>query len=225
MKLADILIQKGVLKSSKIIDAFRAVDRVDFISEDMRDLAYLDEALPIGFGQTISQPYTVAFIIELLAPEAGNNILEIGYGSGWQTSLLAHIVSDGGKKSKGKVYAVELISELCDLGRDNISKYNFIEKETVKCFCQNAEGGLPDVANELGGFDRIIAAASTYYGSRTSVIGGVPATWRNQLKVGGRIVVPIDSSIWLFTKNEDGSFEENERPGFVFVPFIKEDKQ
>lgn len=223
--MIDILIQKGVLHTPKILEAFRAIDRKKFIPEDMEDLAYLDEALPIGFGQTISQPYTVVFMLELLMPESGNNILEIGYGSGWQTSLLAHIVSEGGNTSKGRVYAVELVKELCKLGKNNISKFNFIKSGIVKCFCQNAEGGLPDVADEIGGFDRIIAATSVYYGSPTSVIDSVPTAWRSQLKSGGRIVIPIDSSIWLFIKNEDGSFEEKEHPGFVFVPFVPENKE
>ena len=77
--------RKGVLKSKRIVDALLAVDRVDFVPGHMRDLVYADEALPIGYGQTISQPYTVVFMLELLGVRAGDIVFEVGYGSGWQT--------------------------------------------------------------------------------------------------------------------------------------------
>src|SRR3989344_1328532 len=91
--LIDPLVLSGVLKSRGIIEAFQRVDRADFVPDEFRDSAYVDEPLPIGYGQTISQPWTVAFMLELLAPEGGESILDIGSGSGWQTALLAYIVS------------------------------------------------------------------------------------------------------------------------------------
>lgn len=97
MGWADTLVHDGVLHTPVIIDSFRAVQREDFVPESLREAARNTNApLPLGWGQTISQPWTVAFMLELLQPEPGQKVLDIGAGSGWQTSLLAHIVSGGG---------------------------------------------------------------------------------------------------------------------------------
>lgn len=141
-------------------------------------------------------------MLELLQPKPGHKILDVGAGSGWQTSLLAHIVGE-----KGSVHAMEIVLKLCKFGKENVSKYNFIEKDVVECFCQSAEKGLKEKAP----FDGIIAAAA--------LGGDVPEEWKKQLKPGGRLVVPIKSSIWLFVKQDDDEFEEHEHPGFAFVPF------
>ena len=114
------------MKTPSIIEAFEKVDRKDFVPEELKDKAYLNTPLPIGYGQTISQPLTVAFMLELLQPQAGDKVLEIGSGSGWQTALLAHMVSGG--NGRGKVIAVELIPELMAFGRKNVAKYGFIKK-------------------------------------------------------------------------------------------------
>ena len=95
MNLVDSLIREGWLKTPRIIEAFRKVKRIDFLPEDMKDLAELNEALPIGSGQTISQPLVVAFMLELLQPQKREKILDIGSGSGWTSALLAYIVSGG----------------------------------------------------------------------------------------------------------------------------------
>ena len=97
MALIDSLVEQGWLKTPRIIKAFRKIKRIDFLPEDMKDLAELNEALPIGYGQTISQPLVVAFMLELLEPKPGDKILDIGAGSGWTTALLAEIVSQQGK--------------------------------------------------------------------------------------------------------------------------------
>ena len=104
-ELVKNLKSSGVLKSPKIIEAFLKVDRKDFVPKDMKASAYLDQALSIGHSQTISQPYTVAFMLELLEPKEGDpstslrasKIMDIGYGSGWASALLAHIVGERGK--------------------------------------------------------------------------------------------------------------------------------
>ena len=211
-------VKSGVLKPPPIIDAFKKIDRANFVPKELKDNAYINEPLPIGEGQTISQPYTVAFMIELLQPNKGDKIFEIGFGSGWQTAILAHIVSqNGNKKSKiknqnlGKVYAVERVPELFRFGRYNIAKYNFIKKGIVKTIGGDAIFGLKRHAP----FDKIIAAAS---GEK------IPTVWLEELKIGGRLVAPIKESIWLYIKTAKDKFSKKEFPGFVFVSLVSDIK-
>src|SRR3989344_7987902 len=90
--LIEKLIREGHLKSRRIIEAFQQIDRARFVPVELKQKAYLNEPLPIGFNQTMSQPLVVAFMLELLDPRPGERILEIGAGSGWKTALLAHIL-------------------------------------------------------------------------------------------------------------------------------------
>ncbi len=214
-KLISHLQEIGVLKTPLIIDAFKNIDRAKFVPEDMKQWAYIDEALSIGSGQTISQPYTVAFMLELLEPKPGEKILDIGAGSGWQTCLLAHIVGDG-----GKIFAMEIVPELCKFGKKNVKKFNFIEKGIVEWICGDAsqKATFDPVRNEVSnGVDKIIAAAA--------LDGSIPQEWKDQLKIGGRIVVPIKGSIWLFVKKDRDEFETKEYPGFAFVPFVHKENE
>ena len=96
-ELVDFLKEREVLNSANVISAFEAVDRQDFMPEEMKNLAYIDEPLPIGFGQTISQPSTVAFILERLDVQKGDIIFDVGSGSGWQAAMLAELVGPAGK--------------------------------------------------------------------------------------------------------------------------------
>jgi len=203
MALIDSLIREGWLKNPQIIEAFRKIKRVDFLPKEMKDLAELNEALPIGYGQTISQPLVVAFMLELLSPQPGEKILDVGSGSGWTSALLAEIVGEG-----GKVIAIEVIPELMAFGKSNIEKYNFIKKGIVECFCTDGSKGYAKEAP----FDKILASASARE---------IPLIWKEQLKVNGKIVTPIGNSIWLFIKKSEKEFEEIEHPGFVFVPLIE----
>ena len=260
MNLVDDLIKEGWLKTPRIIEAFRVIKRADFIParigyaggvaggpEDIQNLAELNEALPIGYGQTISQPLTVAFMLEQLQPEPGDKILDIGSGSGWTTALLAYIVSQeanyksqitkpkftptpkfgvGAKNTnyklqnqKGRVIAIEIIPELQEFGKKNVSKYNFlaphrtrsgagIKKGIVEFICADGSKGYEKESS----YDKILASASAER---------LPVVWKKQLKIGGRIVTPIGSSIWLFIKKSATEFEEREYPGFAFVPLVK----
>lgn len=201
--LVSDLIKQGILKTPRIIEAFKKIDRAGFVLPELKERAYVNEPLPIGEGQTISQPLTVAFMLELLQPEPGNKIFEIGFGSGWQTTILAYIVSE-----KGKIYAVERIPEIFRFGRKNVAKYGFIKNGIVKTIGGDATLGLKRHAP----FDRIIAAAS---GKE------VPREWLKELKIGGRLVAPVKESIWLYVKTGKNNFSKKEYPGFVFVPLVK----
>lgn len=203
MALIDELIQEGWLKTPKIIEAFKKIKRIDFLPRDLENLAEENTALPIGFGQTISQPLVVAFMLEKLEPESGDKILDVGSGSGWTSALLAEVVGE-----KGKIIAIELISELKEFGEGNVAKYNFIKKGTVEFILADGSKGYKKQAP----FDKILASATT---------SKIPQIWKEQLKIGGRIVVPINSSIWLFIKKSETEFEKQEFPGFVFVPLIQ----
>lgn len=207
-KLLDNLVGGGYLKTPEIIAAFSAIDRADFVLPEDKWRAYENHALPIKAGQTISQPATVAIMIELLAPKAGDKILEIGSGSGWQMAILAKIAGE-----KGKVFAIERIKELFDYGKANVEKYNLIKKGIMEVYCQDATSGLPEEAEKIGGFDGVIAAAA---GEK------VPEAWKEQMKIGGRLVLPVKNSVWLIVKKSETEFEEKEFPGFAFVPLIFE---
>ena len=173
------------------------------MSEDIKDLAELNEPLVIGYGQTISQPLTVAFMLEQLQPEAGDNILDIGSGSGWTSALLAQIVG-----SNGKITAIEIIPELKEFGEKNIAKYNFIKKGIVQFICTDGSEGYKEEAP----FDRILASAAG---------NEIPKAWKEQLKIKGRIVAPVGNSIWVLIKKSKKEFEETKHSGFAFVPLIQ----
>lgn len=201
-ELVKDLIASGYLKIPEIINAFRKIDRIGFVLEKFKADAYVNAPLPIGYGQTISQPLTVAFMLELLKPEKGDKILDVGSGSGWQTALLGEIVGD-----KGKVFGIEIIPELKDFGEKNIAKYGFIEKGIVQIILASGVVGFEAEAP----FDKIIVGA---------MAEGIPAELREQLKIGGRLVIPYLGSVWLIIKKSENKFEEYEYPGFVFVPLI-----
>ena len=206
MSLIDSLIKQGWLKTPEIIKSFQKIKRIDFLPEGMERLAELNEALPIGSGQTISQPLVVAFMIEKLEPKSGDKILDIGAGSGWTTALLAEIVG-----SKGKVVAIEVIPELMEFGKKNIAKYNFIEQGKVEFICADGSKGYKKEAP----FDKILCSAAAQE--------KIPSAWKEQLKIGGRTVTPMGSSIWLLIKKSEREFEEIEFPGFAFVPLVTKD--
>ncbi len=173
LKLVENLIKQGYLKTPLIIEAFKGIRRADFLPDDLKNEAGLNAPLPIGFGQTNSQPLTVAFMIELLQPQPGEKILDIGAGSGWTSALLAYCVGE-----KGKIYAIEHISELCEFGKNNVAKYNFIEKGIVEFLCADGANGLSSEAP----FEKILISASAEK---------IPETLKGQLKIGGKMGLKI----------------------------------
>lgn len=194
--------ESGVLRSKKIEEALRAAPRELFVPELLRDRAYDDKALPIGHGQTISQPYTVVFMLELLDAGQGQTVFDVGYGSGWQSALLAYLVGEN-----GHVYSFEIIPEICAFGADNLAHVPFLDARVTKR-CQSATAGLPTRSENI---DRIIAAAQ---------VDRVPTAWREQLKIGGILVYPSGNSLWREEKIASDRFKKKEFPGFVFVPYV-----
>ncbi|MCO4844444.1 MAG: protein-L-isoaspartate O-methyltransferase [Sulfurovum sp.] len=196
--LVDDMIFSNMLKSPHIIDAFRAVDRKYFVPASFAEHTYIDAPIPIGNSQTISQPSTVAFMLEQLAPQKGDKVLDIGSGSGWTTALLCHIVGE-----KGSVTGVERVDALVEQGRDNLSKFNFNH-----CFIKQAgeKLGLPGEQ-----FDRILVSAAA---------DEIPEELFLQLKIGGTLVIPVENSIYKFKKVSEEDIKIEEFYGFVFVPLI-----
>lgn len=204
--LINDLINNGYLKSDQIIEAFVRIRREAFVPEDLVSASEVNIPLPIGHGQTISQPLTVAFMFELLDPQKGQNILDIGSGSGWTTALLAYIVGE-----KGSVVAIERIAELCKKGKKNVNKFGFIKSGVVQLFCQDGSKGYSKNAP----YDRILVSASA---------DEVPGELKKQLKVGGKMVMPIHNSICYFEKLGEDDFRREEFRGFSFVPLVENGK-
>lgn len=201
-KLVNDLITKGYLKSDLVIDAFSEISRMEFVPKELELEAEQDIALPIGFGQTISQPLVVGVMLELLDVQRGQKVLDVGSGSGWSTSLLAYMVG-----SEGKAFGVERIKELKEFGEKNAEKYGFVKKGITEFFEGDGSKGLPEKAP----FDRILVSAVSYE---------IPQDLKDQLKVGGKLVMPIRNSIMYLEKKSETEFYKEEFPGFYFVPLV-----
>jgi protein-L-isoaspartate(D-aspartate) O-methyltransferase len=199
-RMVERLREHYQIKDQKVLEAMRSVPRHRFVPEALQGRAYGDHALPISANQTISQPYIVARMTELLEMDSTSRVLEIGAGSGYQTAVLARIA--------GQVYAIERIGELAREAQLRIRELG-IYNATVKCF----DGTLGWAANAP--YDAILVAA-----------GGpsVPQPLVAQLKMGGRLVVPVGESreaqrLVRVIKTETGSKQED-HGGCAFVPLI-----
>ena len=189
-----------VLKNSEIKKAFEKINRADFVREEYKMEAYENYPLPIGYGQTISQPTTVAFMLELLNPQKGDKVLDVGSGSGWTTALLSQIVGSG-----GRVFGTDIVSELINFGKTNLSKYNFNNYQIINV---GEEIGLKKYAP----YNRILVSASFEE--------NIPKELLEQLDAGGIIVAPVLNSVFKVKKLSNGKLEKKEYPGFSFVPFV-----
>ena len=194
--------KNGYLRTSNIIEAFANIPRVEFVPREIELDADADVPLPIGYGQTISQPTTVAIMLELLDPREGQKILDIGSGSGWTTALLAYIAGE-----KGKVISIERIKELCDFGRKNIRKIKKIEKDVVEIYNMDGSKGYKARAP----YDRILVSASA---------SEVFKELKDQLKIGGKLVMPVYNHLYYVERRGENDFYEERYPGFMFVPLI-----
>ena len=201
-KMVDEQLRVRGVASDVVLGAMRAVPRHLFVPENLQSCAYDDTPLPIGLGQTISQPYIVAYMTEQLEPFPGMKVLEIGTGSGYQTAILAHIGC--------KVHSLEVLEELAVRANSIISRLYPVE--SVKMKCGNGFLGWADEAP----FDAVIVTAAP---------GFVPAQLLGQLKDGGRMIVPVGGaysvqSLKLICKKGGSATEEDLLP-VRFVPMVE----
>tara|TARA_R110000868_G_scaffold4211_15_gene26783 strand:- start:21956 stop:22597 length:642 start_codon:yes stop_codon:yes gene_type:complete len=199
-QLAEILVDKGIT-DSKVLEAIKTIPRHLFLDSSFEDHAYQDKAFPIGADQTISQPYTVAFQSELLAVKPNDKILEIGTGSGYQTAVLLHL--------RAKVYTIERQLELFKKTKLFFSKMGYRPKKYI---FGDGYKGLPEEAP----FDGIIVTAGAPY---------VPNPLLAQLKIGGKLVIPVgdvEQIMTLFIRKSEKEFEKKELGSFRFVPLLED---
>lgn len=195
--------EDGYLKTPAILEAFQTVDRADFLPEAEKDHADMNIPLPIGYGQTNSQPLTVAFLLELLQPQPGERVLDVGAGSGWTAALFARLVGE-----RGSVTAIERIPQLFRFAEENLKRYRFPQ---LRLLCRDAT--IPDPEQPIYDIIHVAAAARE-----------VPATFRDRLALHGRMVIPIggeEQTIVLVTKTRPSNFLEQRFPGFLFVPLVE----
>ena len=201
-QLVDLLRTKGI-NDEKVLAAINEVPRHVFLDSSFVELAYQDQAFPIGSGQTISQPHTVAFQSQLLGLQPGMKVLEIGTGSGYQACVLAAMGA--------KVFTIERQRNLYFKTKEILEQLPF----RIKTFLGDGFDGLPTYAP----FDRVIITAGA---------PNIPQNLVDQMKTGGIMVIPMDNSagegqkMLRLTKMEDGALSQEEFGDFKFVPMLKE---
>lgn len=190
------------IKDEKVLAAMEEVERHRFVSPDLTDSAYDDCALPIGEGQTISQPYMVGLMTELLALKGTEKVLEIGTGSGYQAAVLSRLASE--------VYSVERVESLASRARSTLGELGC---ENVHIIISDGTLGLPGHSP----FDGIIVTAGA---------PEIPRGYMRQLTVGGRLVIPVGSrfsqTLYRVLKTPEGE-ETSQSTACVFVPLVGED--
>ncbi len=202
--MVDTQIEARGVADPLVLDAMRAVPRHLFVPDDYVGQAYEDHPLPIGFGQTISQPYIVALMTESLGVGPGDKVLEIGTGSGYQAAVLGQIGLE--------VYTVEIIPELAERSSALLAELGYASVATL-----SADGYFG--WEEHAPFDAIIVTAAPDH---------VPQPLVNQLADGGRMVIPVGpvgafQTLWQFTKDADGELIAENLGGVAFVPFTRDE--
>ncbi len=196
--LIDELREMGIA-DERVLQAIANVPREKFVPPELQHRAYENVPLPIGSGQTISQPYTVAFMTELLNVQPGDKILEIGTGSGYQAAVLAELGAI--------VYSVERTLDIYNRTLNLLDNFNY------KIIMKYGDGTIG--WNEYAPYDKIIVTAGSPQ---------IPEALKKQLKTGGRMVIPVGNrnsqKMVLLVKNSDDDFEIKEFPNFRFVPLI-----
>lgn len=201
-KMIEKQLKRRGIKNKKVLEAFRVVPRHEFVPADKKKFAYEDRPLPIGAGQTISQPYIVAQMIAALDPRAEDKILEVGTGSGYAAAILAQIVD--------RVYGLERISKLAKKGELNCHKLGY---DNVEIKAGDGTTGWP----EKSPFSGIIVSAAA---------PEIPEKLPEQLEEGGILVIPVGSKYsqrLLRIEKKNGNLNQQNLGGVRFVSLIGED--
>ena len=201
VRMVDEQLRGRDIADERVLAAMERVPRELFVPPELQSRSYTDAALPIGAGQTISQPYMVARICEELGLDGDERVLDVGTGSGYQAAVLAEMVS--------KVYSIELIEPL---GREAAERLNAMGYRNIEVRIGDGYRGWPDKAP----FDGIVVAAAAPQ---------VPAALVEQLKPGGRMVIPVGASgdiqfLKVIVKRADGGYDEKQVLPVRFVPLV-----
>ena len=198
LELVESLEKKGITDES-FLNAMRDVEREKFIPSGVRQHTYRDIALPIGHGQTISQPYTIGIMTQALNVKKGNKALEIGTGAGYQAALL--------EKMGAKVYSIE---RNFDIYNEAVKRF---DKLGIRVHCKHGDGTIG--WEEYAPFDKIIVTAGS---------PGVPEQLKKQLAIDGKMVIPVGNkfsqTLQVLTKYSDDEFEVEDIHEFALVPLI-----
>lgn len=199
-KLVGIVRNKGI-HDEEVLEAINNIPRHQFLDSSFLNFAYQDQAFPIGSGQTISQPYTVAFQSQLLEIKKGDKVLEVGTGSGYQACVLAEMGA--------KVFTIERQKKLYEKTKKFLA---LLKYRNIKTFYGDGYKGLPT----FGPFDKAIVTAGAPF---------VPNDLLLQLKVGGKLVIPVDiedgiQEMTSITRVSESDFEKREHGKFSFVPML-----
>lgn len=189
------------IKNERVLQALENIDRADFVPEDMKEHAYEDRPLPIGCDQTISQPYIVAYMAEVLQLQQNHKVLEIGAGCGYNAAVLSQIVKE--------VYSVEIVEWLAELAKQNLKAAN-VKNVYVK------HGDGYHGWEEQKPFDAIILTAAPKV---------IPQPLLEQLKIGGKLLAPVGSAIQKLILKErisETEYKETELLPVTFVPMTGE---
>ncbi|MCD6089871.1 MAG: protein-L-isoaspartate(D-aspartate) O-methyltransferase [Bacteroidales bacterium] len=198
-KLVETIRAKGI-KDKAVLQAINAIPRHLFLDSSFLEFAYQDQAFPIGSGQTISQPYTVAFQTEILEIKPGDTVLEVGTGSGYQACVFGEMGA--------KVFTIERQKKLFDKTKKFLTQFNY----RIKVFYGDGYKGLP----AFSPFDKIIVTAGAPF---------IPEELLKQLKIGGRLVIPVDIDSGLqemtcIRRISENDYEKRLHGQFRFVPML-----
>tara|TARA_Y100001970_G_scaffold255403_1_gene332075 strand:+ start:101 stop:712 length:612 start_codon:yes stop_codon:yes gene_type:complete len=197
-------LERRGISSAIVLQAMERVERHKFIPEKLRNRAYNDGPLPIGNNQTISQPYIVALMTEMLSIDREHKILEVGTGSGYQAAILGELADD--------VHTIEIIPELAERAKKVLSELDY---NNVTVYEGDGYQGIPKEAP----FDRIIVTAAPEH---------IPEELVNQLSYNGIMILPVGPQfrtqyLWIIKKDADGKISKQKKTPVRFVPMVKED--